>query len=123
MEPIQEGGMQKSASIFAFYALTSMIFGTHSAYADNMSPKIDGGGKVYSSEAPDLSTYGDSISGRDSECSELRFQAEFAIKARKLDQAIRLARKATQLGQNDPENHIILARALTATLNFKQIKF
>ncbi|MBI4532934.1 MAG: hypothetical protein HY711_03220 [Candidatus Melainabacteria bacterium] len=87
-----------------------------SASADVVSPHINGGGRVYSTEPANTAFFGIGISGRKAEASALRFEGEQDIELGKFDEAVRKLSKAVQLDIEDPQAHILYARAITAQL-------
>lgn len=111
---------------FSGYALLSMMVSplvagqywlASPAYADDISPGVKGSGKTYSKDAPDTSYYGTGIGGRLEEAAMLRFQIDRALQDANFDQAITKARKACQLDPDTPDNHMLLARAMTKKLS------
>jgi hypothetical protein len=86
------------------------------AWADGISPGIRDTGKTYSKDAPDINYYGTGIGGRMEEAAMLRFQIDRALQDANLDLAITKARKACQLDPETPDNHVLLARAMTRKL-------
>jgi|AGTN01.2.fsa_nt_gi hypothetical protein len=86
------------------------------AAADALSPNINEGDKVYSSEKPNSAYFGKGMTGRLNEASSLRFTGEHYISEGELDDAIQALNKAVQLEPDYPEGHVLLARAMTAKI-------
>lgn len=86
------------------------------ASADVISPSIDRDQEVYSQEAPNAAFFGRGVSGRMSEASHLRFNAEQCLMERRYKDAYRAISKAVQLDPGDPTGHVMLARSMTGLL-------
>ena len=84
--------------------------------ADSISPGIRDDGQTYSEDPPNSSFYGDGEAGRLSEASALRFQGQQSIRSAKLDLAIRQLAKAVQHEPDDPQGHLLYARAISAKI-------
>lgn len=84
--------------------------------ADSISPNINDGDKVYSSEKPNSAYFGKGMTGRLNEASTLRFTGEHHISEGEHDEAIKVLNKAVQLEPDYPEGHMLLARAMTAKI-------
>lgn len=94
----------------------NIIFTGAPAYADAISPNIDNGDKVYSSEKPNAAFFGTGIAGRLSEASQLRFQGEHFTIAGQNEKALKSLKKAVSLDPGDPDGHYLLAKAFTKKL-------
>jgi len=86
------------------------------AAADSISPNINEGDKVYSSEKPNSAYFGKGMTGRLNEASALRFTGEHHISEGEHDEAIKALNKAVQLEPDYPDGHVLLARAMTAKI-------
>lgn len=106
----------KNKSLLVVVSLAACIITPTSVYADAMSPSIKDTGKTYSKEHADYEYYGTGIGGRAMEASMLRFQIDRLIQDGMYEKAMVKARKACQLDPSDPENHLLLARAVTKRL-------
>lgn len=99
--------------------VTAVVANTVPAYGDAISPRINNGGHTYSKETPNVSFYGNGISGRLSEASALRFEGERDTQDGNFDSACKKLSKAVQLDPADPSSHLLLARALQANAGTK----
>ena len=99
---------------FIFFSLTvAIVVPVQSALADAISPNIQNGDKVYSTEKPNAAYFGTGVAGRLSEASRLRFEGEHYTINGEFDTAIRQLKKAVELDPGYPEGHVLLARAMT----------
>lgn len=113
----------KTAPIAASLLLASLAvsfafsaFNVLPVAADSISPNINDGDKVYSSEKPNSAYFGKGMTGRLNEASTLRFTGEHYISEGEHDEAIKVLNKAVQLEPDYPEGHMLLARAMTAKI-------
>ncbi len=102
----------KELSFSLVFALSFAI----PVFADVISPSIDRDQEVYSQEAPNAAFFGRGVSGRMSEASHLRFNAEQCLLERRYKDAYRAISKAVQLDPGDPTGHVMLARSMTGML-------
>jgi hypothetical protein len=86
------------------------------AFADTISPNINNGDREYSSEKPNSEWFGTGYTGRMTEASSLRFEADQAMADGKLEEAKTKLGKAVKLDPGDPEGHIMYARCITKIL-------
>lgn len=104
---------QNSLRNFCFtLTLLSLSFNTP-AIADAISPNIENGDKVYSTEKPNAAYFGTGVAGRLSEASRLRFEGEHYTINGDFDRALSRLRKAVELDPGDPQGHLLLSRAMT----------
>lgn len=103
----------RTVSAFVVASLAACVTLTPGS-ADVVSPHINGGGRVYSTEPANTAFFGIGISGRKAEASVLRFEGEQDIELGKFDDAVRKLSKAVQLDIEDPQAHVLYARAITA---------
>lgn len=97
-------------------AVFATIFSVCPAQADAISPRINDGGRDYSTEAPNSAFYGAGVAGRLAEASALRFQGEQDTVNGAYDDALPKLAKAVQLDATCPDGHLLYARALTGKI-------
>lgn len=90
------------------------------AMADSISPNINNGDREYSSDKPNSEFYGRGYTGRLTEASALRFEADQLMADAKFEEAKVLLGKAVKLDPGDPEGHIMYARCITKILFAKK---
>jgi hypothetical protein len=87
-----------------------------SALADSISPYVTGEPNGYSSESPDTANFGNGTGSRQAEASYLRFVGGQDIENGRFDSAIHRLGKALLLDSEDPESHLLYARAMTGKI-------
>ena len=90
------------------------------ALADNINPNINNGDRDYSTEKPNSAYYGTGYTGRMTEASQLRFEADQLMADGKLEEAKKKLGKAVMLDAGDPEGHLMYARLITRMLYAKK---
>ena len=109
----------KKAVSLSTSIIVALVLWSHCSMvlADNISPGINNGDKVYSRQKPDKEFFGTGVSGRLSEASYLRFMGEQDLDDGNWEEAVQRLAKAVQLDSGDPRGHILYAKAMTSKFN------
>lgn len=96
------------------------MLATGPVLADSISPAINNADREYSTEKPNSNYYGTGYTGRLTEASELRFEADQLMADGKLEEARKKLGKVVMLDPGDPEGHLMYARCITRILYSKK---
>lgn len=112
--------MNATCKGLALYLVSAVILSGSPVLADSISPNINNGDRDYSTEKPNSSYYGTGYTGRMTEASELRFEADQLLADGKLEEAKKKLGKAVMLDPGAPEGHMMYARCITRILHSKK---
>lgn len=112
--------MRSKHNCTALLAVSLYVLHFCPAWADAISPNIDNGDREYSTERPNSAFYGTGYTGRMTEASQCRFEADQLMADGKLEEARKKLGKAVMLDPGDPEGHLMYARCITRMLYAKK---